>query len=382
VSAQPVVRIGLIGAGFLARTRARNYSRTAGAKIVAVASAHVAKAEQFATDWQIAQVEENAEALLARPEIDLVDLCVPNHLHRPLTEAAAAAGKHVVCTKPMVGFPGQSAQQPGDPYPDAAAMIKACQTAGVKLLYGENWVYAPAIRRAASLHAQSEGVILEMRGWEAHKGSHALYAKTWRHSGGGALLRLGAHPIGAMLQLKSEEGLRLHGLATGVVAVTADTADLSRAHGLTAANTHVETEWQDVENWGMASLKFADGTRGIVYGSDNCLGGMQSRLEIYASNAQFQCNLSPHDMLRTYAPIDNTFGSADLMEKIDTQAGWNSAIPDEDWSSGQLAMCEAFVADVAQNRTPLADGLLGAEVMRILHAAYRSAREGRRIDLG
>lgn len=384
------VRIGLIGAGFLAQTRLRNYTRTRGAHLTAVAASSAESAAQFAerahADRFVGSDELEAmasvEALLARDDIDVVDLCVPNPLHRPLTEQAAAAGKHVICTKPLVGFPGPTADQPGDPAPDAQAMVDACAAHGVHLMYAENWIYAPSIRRAAALHAASGGVLLEMRGWEGHSGSHAAYAKAWETAGGGALLRLGSHPIGAMLQLKEEEGLRLHGSATRVEAVTATMADLSKTKGLTAQNTKISTGWVDVENWGMAVLHFADGSRGIVYGSDNCLGGMQSRLELSSSNAQYQCNLSPNDLLRSYATEADSFAAEYIMEKVDTHAGWNTPIPDEDWSSGQLGMCQAFVADLQKQRTPLANGTLGVEVMRVLAAAYESALSGRLVALG
>lgn len=384
------IRIGLVGAGFLAHTRLRNYTRTRGATLAAVAASRPERAEAFTRtareDGFVGEDElqavASAEELFARDDVDVVDLCVPNPVHRPLAEAAAAAGKHVICTKPLVGFPGETADAPGDPVPDAEAMTQACANAGVRLMYAENWVYAPSIRRAAALHAASGGVLLEMRGWEGHSGSHAAYAKAWETAGGGALLRLGSHPIGAMLQLKEEEGLRLHGAPTRVAAVTAETADLTRTGGLTEANTRVATGWKDVENWGMAVLHFADGARGIVYGSDNCLGGMQSRLELSSSNAQYQCNLSPNDLLRSYAETGDAFGDEYLMEKAGTHAGWNTPIPDEDWSSGQLGMCQAFVADLQAGRAPLADGRLGTEVMRVLAAAYASARSGRRVVFG
>ncbi len=383
------IRIALIGAGFLARTRLRNYTRTRGAVLTAVADsspdlaqALVAEArEQGLVTGKEFEAMADVKALLARDDVDVVDLCVPNPMHRPLAEQAAAAGKHVICTKPLVGFPGQSADLPGDPVPDAQAMVDACAAAGVSLIYAENWIYAPAIRRAAALHAASGGVLLEMRGWESHSGSHADYAKAWATAGGGALLRLGSHPIGAMLQLKEEEGLRLHGAATRVVAVTANTADLTRAHGLTPSNTKIATGWKDVENWGMAVLEFADGSRGVIHGSDNCLGGMQSRLELSSSNAQYQCNLSPNDLLRSYAVDSESFGTEYLMEKADTHAGWNTPIPDEDWSSGHFGMCQAFVSDLLEKRPSLSTGALGVSVMQVLAAAYQSARERRSVDL-
>lgn len=383
------IRIGLIGAGFLAQTRLRNYGRTRGARLVAVAASSADSAQAFAQ--QAAQQEmtlgdelaacASVEQLLQRSDVDVVDLCVPNPLHRPLTELAAQHGKHVICTKPLVGFPGQSAADPGDPVPDAQAMIDACQAAGVQLFYGENWIYAPSIRKAAALHAQSGGVLIEMRGWESHSGSHAAYAKSFATAGGGALMRLGSHPIGAMLQLKHEEGVRLHGKATQVCAVTANMGDLSSCAGMNEQNTKIATGWQDVENWGLAVLEFEDGARGVVSGSDNQLGGMQSRLELTTSNASFQCRLSPNNLLSSYATEADTFGESYIMEKVDTHAGWNTPIPDEDWSSGQLGMCQAFVADLQRGQAPLSTGELGLEVMRTLEAAYRSARSGQRIML-
>ena len=89
------------------------------------------------------------------------------------------------------------------------------------------------------------GTIVDMRGGEIHKGSHSPYSRLWRHTGGGALLRLGAHPIGTMLWLKRPEGLRLRGQATKVVSVTAEVADLSRAAN--GAACEIATGWHDVE---------------------------------------------------------------------------------------------------------------------------------------
>lgn len=375
------LRLGLVGRGFLARTRVRNYRRSIGVELAAVCASTADGARAFADEVGIAQSFGSLEEMLAQGNIDAVDLCVPNPLHRPLGEQAAAAGKHVVCTKPLVGFPGASADEPGDPVPDAEALRAACESAGVSLCYGENWIYAPSIQRALGLHRSSGGVLLEMHGFEAHSGSHAEYAKRFETAGGGALLRLGSHPIGVMCYLKAEEGRRLHGAPTRVVAVTAECADLSRTKGTTEANTRIATGWQDVENWGLSILHFEDGSRGIAHGSDNSLGGMQSKLELRSSNALHHCRLSPNDLLSSYAAEPGTFGDSYVMEKASTDAGWNTPIPDEDWSSGQLGMCQEFATDLREGRAPQSDGWLGVEVMRVLSAAYRSARDGRRVEI-
>ena len=388
------VRIGLVGTGFLAETRARCWAAASRAHVAAVASRDPQNASSFAGRHGVEKVFETAHAMFASGEVDLVDLCVPNLLHRPFTEAAAAAGKHVLCTKPLAAYVGQDLAAEAteaevarrDPETkwtvaetDARAMLEAADEAGVRLFYGENWLHAPALVRARRLLAEAGTVLLEMRGWEAHSGSHSPYSRSWRHAGGGALLRLGAHPIGAMLHLKHEEGLRRRGSPIAAVSVSAEVADLTQA--ATRADVRVATEWGAVENWGCVIISFEDGSRGIAYGSDATLGGMQSRLELYGANAHLAVQLSPNDMLRAYAPDANVFGDAYLMEKVDAVGGWNTVMPDEDWTSGHLAMCQAVADALRSGEEAPGEGDLGLETTRVVYAAYLAAAEGRRVEL-
>ncbi len=394
--------VGVVGAGFLAETRARCWTAARGARLAGVAARRPERATAFAQRHAAGQAAGSLEAfdsfdeLIASDAIDLIDLCVPNSLHRPMAVAAAEAGKHVLCTKPLTAYVGQDlGEQASDAEvgardrasmarvarADAEAMIDTAKRSDVRLFYGENWVYAPSIVKARSLLDRAGAALLELRGWESHSGSHSEYARSWRHTGGGALLRLGAHPIGAMLHLKRAEGLRNGGEPIRPLAVTGEVGDLTQVAGVNPENLEIATGWRDVENWGCAIIQFSDGARGVAYGSDNQLGGMESRLEINGSNAAIRCNLSPHDLVRAYAPNGEVFGDAYLQEKLDTGAGWSTPLPDEDWSSGQLAMCQAF-ADALQSGEPAeADGELGLDVIRVVYAAYASAAEGRRITL-
>jgi predicted dehydrogenase len=390
------VRVGIIGAGFIAETRARSYAGVTGhdARVVGVASRTRERAEKYAQRFGIPDVYDDPRALLERDDVDVIDLCVPNHLHRPLTEAAAAAGKHVICTKPLTAFDsanleaGQSpsrvprAQMLKTATENASAMLDAAEQADVYLMYGENWVYAPSIAKAERLAAVSGGAILEMRGGECHSGSHSPYSKEWGMTGGGALLRLGAHPIGAMLHLKRQEGLRRSGQPIRPHAVIAEVADLTQTPGFQAEKKHwVVTGWVDVENWGSAVITFDDGTRGIVWASDAVLGGMESSLQVLLSNAHIKCNLSHNRLVEAYAPDASVFGDEYLTEKLETSAGWSQPAPDEDWAQGHRQMLQDFVGAVAEGRPPLSDGALGRDVVRLVYAAYQSAEEGRRIEL-
>ena len=386
--------VAVVGTGFLARTRLTCWGKVHHANVETVSvSRDQDKAAAFAREHGADRAASFDEAM-ADPSVTLVDLCVPNHAHAPLCERAAGAGKHVLCTKPLTAFWGQGLGDDASAaevaatdrsrmleaaVADATTMVDACERAGVQLFYGENWIFAPAIERAARLAAASKGVALELRGWESHSGSHAEYARDWRFAGGGALLRLGAHPIGTMVWWKRREGLRLRGKPTNVVAVTAEVADLSAAVGDAACE--VAKGWHPVENWGTCVLHFDDGTRGTCYGSDNMLGGMQSHLTVLASDHRFECSLSPVDTLRSYAVQDGAFGDEYMMEKLHGQAGWSTPLPDELWLSGQQGLLQSVADHLRDGERSDVDGDLGREVVRIVYAAYVSAAEGRRVTL-
>lgn len=382
------VNIGIIGAGFLAATRARAYAGVSGyePRLVAVASRTQSRAEEYAQRNGIPNVYDDYRRVLDRDDVEIVDLCVPNHVHREIAEAAARAGKHVICAKPLTAFDGPGdvprAEMLREAQTNAEAMVETARQCGVQLMYAENWVYAPSIAKAGRLAAASGGAILEMRGGECHSGSHSSYSKEWRTTGGGALLRLGVHPIGAMLHLKRQEGLRRSGKPIRPSAVTAEVGDLTRTPAFEAEARHyVGTGWVDVENWGSAILTFDDGTRGIVWASDAVLGGMESSLQILMSNAHLKCNLSHTHLVDAYAPEASVFGDEYLMEKLETSAGWSPPQPDEDWAQGHRQMVSDFVAAVAEKRPALSDGDLGRDVINVVYSAYLSAEQGRRVEL-
>ncbi len=127
------------------------------------------RAADYARRHNVPTATDDYHEILARPDVEIVDLCVPNHLHRPMTEEAAAAGKHVVCAKPLTAFDGHSLAPGTDlsavprgqmlrvAVENADAMIAACARARVHLMYAENWVYAPPIAKAARLAAPRAG---------------------------------------------------------------------------------------------------------------------------------------------------------------------------------------------------------------------------------
>jgi predicted dehydrogenase len=299
------VGVGIIGAGFISETRMRCYRAVRGynVELTAVADIDGSAAERFAECHGIPHHVTDYRRVLSMDEVDMVDLCVPNSLHTPMILAAAEAGKHVVCSKPLTGFFGRDLPREavaGVPRRDmlqqvmveGAEVLTAVERAGIKLMYAENWVYAPPIEKARRLIKASGGVILEIRGGERHSGSHSPFSKIWQSAGGGALLRLGIHSVGAALHLKGYEGLLRTGQPIRAVSVMADVANMERVAGYEEQGRHYLVRgWQDVENWGLVIVTFSDGSRGILYGADTLLGGMESKLELVLSNARIRAVL-------------------------------------------------------------------------------------------
>jgi len=387
--------VGIVGAGFAADLHARVIHDLGGvdAEMIGIESRTRDRAVGLASRFGISKVYDSYETLLSSPDIDIVDLCVPNDVHHSLALQAARAGKHIICEKPLTGYFGEGEQGLVGRTPKAKMlagalrradeMLDAAQRSGVKLMYAENWVYAPTFQKARRLIVASGGTILELRGVEAHSGSHAAYAKTWQQSGGGALLRLGAHPIGAAIHLKRYEGMVRDGTPITVRAVTAEVSDLTKTGSFQNEPRHwLVSDWQDVENWAVMILTFSDGSRGILMASDIALGGLEAWLHILLSNGRIECNLSRTNDCQAFAPEGTIWGDEYLAEKLETKAGWSNASVDEQLLLGYRQEMQDFFEAVRDDRPPLSDGELGRAVVEAIYAAYLSAEKGERVTLG
>ena len=94
------LRVGIAGTGFIGRVHARS-ARLAGGRIVAVAASSPETTRAAADELGAERAPHRRTSSMRDPDIDVVHICTPNHLHHPLAEAALAAGKHVVCEKPL-----------------------------------------------------------------------------------------------------------------------------------------------------------------------------------------------------------------------------------------------------------------------------------------
>ncbi|TCL69390.1 putative dehydrogenase [Hydrogenispora ethanolica] len=389
------VRVGLIGSGFVAAIHLEALRKVSGLDVQVVACASPRKAELFASQHGIPQAFSDYRIMLDQVELDVIDICTPNHLHKQMILDVAAAGKDVICEKPLTGY----FSQPGDGEPigetvdrqqmflkvwaDMAEIREAVGRAGVLFMYAENWIYAPPIVKARRILSSIENTtILSQRAEESHSGSHASYARQWSLAGGGSLLRLGSHPMAAVIHLKHFDGQQKNGQPIRVKSIVAETGKFTDIPGVAQAGTGWVTHgFTDVEDWATATLTFTDGTKAIVVSSDTILGGVRNLHEIFHVKGVIQCNMNPNSDLMLYTPGHEVIGSEYIAEKLETSGGWQFAAPDEDWIRGYHHEMQDFMECVASRREPLSGLELACETTEAIYAAYLAAASGTRVEL-
>jgi predicted dehydrogenase len=364
-------------------------------EIAAIVDIDKNRAEDLARRYGIPKYYDDPRYIWEDKAIEVVDLVVPNALHLPLVLQAARADKHIICEKPLTGYFGQ-----GEPDEQVGAtpkkkmlekVRKDLKTVSevlaahpVKFCYAENWVHAPAFTKALELMEKcfASGAILEMRGEESHSGSHAEYAKWWRHAGGGAMARLGAHPIAAGLFLKQFEGEKKFGRPIRAKEVWADGADLTKTSAFASAQgSPLVTGWGDVETWSQLVVTFTDGTKGTFFAADDLLGGMESNMDIRLSNARLKFDLCPVRVCQFYTADPTPVKDVYFNEKLETKAGLSFPNPNEEWLLGYPHEMQDFMEAIAFDRPPLTGLDLAKQVVEVLYAGYVSLEEGRKISL-
>ena len=336
------VGIGIVGSGFIAGAHAEAFARLPRATVRAVASRSAGRAAEFARRWGIPVWLTDFRELAGRPEVDVVCIAAPNALHRDIAIAAAQAGKHVICEKPLART-----------LREADEMISACAAAGVLLMYAEEICFAPKYVRAKELADEGAlGEVYLVRQTEQHYGPHSDWFWDPQQSGGGVLMDMGCHGIEfarwvlgkpAARTVAAEVGTFVHG-------------------GRTRAEDHA-----------IVTIRF-DGNRvGLVEASWAKPGGMDDRAEIVGSRGITYADLMRGSSLSTYSDV----GYGYAVEKAPDTRGWTFTIFDELWHSGIPQEMDHFVSCVLDAAMPQEAGADGRAVLELIYAAYRAARIGR-----
>jgi predicted dehydrogenase len=336
-----VVRVGLIGSGFIADTYADAMQDVRGAELVAAYSRDRSRAEGFIARWAPDASVFTDIAELCASGVDLVVIALPNEVHVEAVRIAASAGVGIVCTKPLARTGAE-----------AAEILEIVRAAGVWHGYAESSVFSPNIVKAHEMVAAGGiGDLLTMRAREAHSGPHAPHFWDAETAGGGALLDMGCHTVESARHFFGKDNLVTEVFAWG--------ATLAHADKTTGEDTAV------------ALLKFQSGGLATVESSWAEKGGMQLRHEFVGTAGRLVTDSS---VTPVWGFIEKPVGY--LVEKSDADTGWVYPVPEEARAYGFSQEMRHFVECFARGEAPVETFEDGLIVNVIIDACYASMRTG------
>jgi predicted dehydrogenase len=197
-----VLRWGILSTADIARRKVVPGMRAAErCEVVAIASRDRDHAESVASELGIPTAHGSYEALLADPAVDAVYVPLPNHLHAEWTIAAAQAGKHVLCEKPMALTAA-----------DAERMIAACDDAGVRLMEAFMYRLHPSWLAVRALVAAGRiGRLSAVQSWFSYFNDDPHDIRNINDAGGGALYDIGCYCVNLSRMLFGSEPVRVEG---------------------------------------------------------------------------------------------------------------------------------------------------------------------------
>src|SRR5690349_13161778 len=386
------IKVGLAGCGFVSELHMYAYKRVYGVdvevKAVAARGDHVTA---FAKHHGIPAAYRSFAELIADRELDVIDICTPPNLHAAMIVEAMQAGKHVICEKPFAGYFGREGDQaPIGKHVSKALMYQrvleemertraAIAKTGKLFMYAEDWIYAPAITKTVEILKATKDKILFMKGEESHSGSHAAHAAEWAMTGGGSLIRMGCHPLSAVLYLKQVEA-QARGETISVASVTCDVGNVS-ACLRPDERTFIKANPIDVEDWGTLTVTFSDGTKATIFSGDMIMGGVRNLIEVHSSGGSLLANITPNTHLMSYQTSEEKLSNIYITEKVDRKTGWQFVCLEEEWTRGYRQEIQDFMECIATGRQPLSDLALAFETIKVNYAGYWAAEEGRRVTL-
>ena len=364
---KPVLRIGLIGSGFMGMTHVfgfataeRVFDLPFDLDLDLIADAGPSLAEAARARFGFRRATGDWRELASDPGIGLVDIAAPNALHKDMALAAIAARKHVYCEKPLASCSG-----------DAARMTAAVEDAGLRSQVGFNYLCNPMIVLARDMISSGElGDIRSYRG--VHAEDYMADADDpwmWRHdpAGGGALADLGSHALATAEYLLGPIHQVLGDRATAIV---------DRADGR-GGRRRVE-----VDDIGRAFLRFANGASGSIEANWLATGRkMQHAFEVYGSKGALDFSQERLNELRFYDVGDRERrrGFRTICAGPDHDPyGLFCVAPGHQLGFNDLKAIEirGFLEAIAGLRPEPFNFRAGLRIQRLVEAVHESAGEG------
>ena len=376
------IRVGLIGTGFMGKAHSFGFSNCNAIwspkyecvlKCICGRREHVAKAVARQWGWQ--EYETDWRKLVKRKDIDLIDVSTPNHLHVEQAVAAASAGKHILCEKPLANN-----------LAGARTMLEAARKKKVKAMCGFTYRQAPAVKLARQMIEAGEiGDIYHMRiaylqDWIMDPDFPLVWRLKKTLAGSGAMGDLGAHIADMARYLVGEITEVCGALETFIKERPVETP--AAGVGLTDKKASARKGKVTVDDAGIWCARFENGALG-TFEATRFAGGRKNyhHWEINGSKGSLGWNLEDMNYLECWKQGE---GIEQGYRKI---LATNAETPgfEQWWPDGHIiGYGECFVNEVkemldaiAEDRQPSPSFEDGARCQAVLDAVVRSARTRR-----
>ncbi|HUU54949.1 MAG TPA: Gfo/Idh/MocA family oxidoreductase [Armatimonadota bacterium] len=336
------VRLGIVGAGAIARQHLEACQQCRGLEVTAICDVHGGRARSLAKRFGIANVFTDYRDLLAADAADAISVCTPNNVHMPATLAAVKAGKDVLCEKPLA----MNA-------PQARRMVHAADKAGRILMTAQSARYTPAARFLKKLADRGRfGEIYYGKAlWLRRQGIPRGWFQDAKQSAGGPLIDLGVHVVDLLWWL------------------------MGRPNPVSAYGVrfdHLGRSGQGMGDWGV-------GYSPSKFSVEDMIGGMIRFQDGRAIGLDISWAAHTADVY--WSRFFGTKGGAQILPepviygtegKVKTDMA-----PRLDQQSSYAVEIQHFVECVRRREQPISPGSQAVVVMQMLDAVAKAARTGR-----
>jgi UDP-N-acetyl-2-amino-2-deoxyglucuronate dehydrogenase len=341
---------GIVGTGMISHFHAKAIQAMDGAAVMGCFDGVPDRATAFAKECGCTAFT-SLDEMLASKDIDIVNICTPSGAHRDPAVAAANAGKHVVVEKPLEITLERCDQ-----------IIDACRSSNVKLC-----TILPSRFSAANM-ALKEAIDAGRFGrltlgdtfvkwWRTQEYyDSGGWRGTWAMDGGGAYMNQAIHNVDLLYWLMG---------------------DVAEVSGFTGTLAHERIEVEDV---GVATLKFCNGALGVMEATTAAWPGLLKKTEIHGN--QGTAIIEQDSIVRWEFAAELPSDDA-LREQLGSASAVSGGASDPSAISfvGHQKQLEDFIASINENRSPLVDGAEGRKSVEIIMAIYESSRTGRSVKL-
>jgi predicted dehydrogenase len=377
----PEINIGILGYKFMGKAHSNAYRQvnrffpgrlTPRMKVLCGRDRKAAEAAARLYGWE--EVETDWRKVVARKDVDVVDISTPGNLHHPMALAAARGGKHIICEKPLANT-----------LADAEEMLRAVERAGVKHMLMHNYRKIPAVAFAKKLIQQGRlGIIYHYRGaylqdWIMDPKFPLVWRLDKKTAGSGALGDIGSHAADLAQYLNSNID-SVTGLMTTFIKERPLLAASGNALNARGSRGKGRVTVDDDANF---LTRFRNGSVGVIE-SSRFAGGRRNynTFQIYGSKGSLAFNLERMNEIEFYDGTDNTslqgFKTISVTEPTHPYTGaW--------WPPGHIIGYEHtfihaihdFLVALEKDRLPEPNFYDGVRNQAVLDAVERSAKSGK-----